>query len=84
MVDTRCLAPSQRLPFVIPTPSTHTTLKKEILNDWRLIDSLKLLNIHYDVTPSKFITMIACDLGLMPPTSCLSILRESDAKESEK
>jgi translation initiation factor eIF-2B subunit delta len=28
------------------------------LSGWRDIDSLKLLNIHYDVTPAKFITVV--------------------------
>ena len=37
---------------------------------------LKLLNIHYDVTPVKFITLVACQLGLIPAQSCVSVFRE--------
>jgi translation initiation factor eIF-2B subunit delta len=73
LVDTRILPPSEKLPSFLVQGNPG---RKGPLKDWRTINPLKLLNIHYDVTPSKFITMIACDLGQIPPTSCLSVLRE--------
>ena len=73
LVDIANLAPSHRLPCILPCAKSTLGL----LAPWRSIPSLKLLNIHYDVTPSKFVTMIACDLGQFPPTSCLAVLRES-------
>ncbi|RKO86324.1 hypothetical protein BDK51DRAFT_36119 [Blyttiomyces helicus] len=39
------------------------------LRDWREVDQLKLLNLHYDVTPSKFVTMVICEAGMIPSTS---------------
>ncbi|OUM70132.1 hypothetical protein PIROE2DRAFT_37627 [Piromyces sp. E2] len=40
----------------------------EILSDWRDIPQLKLLNLHYDVTPSKYITMVITEMGMIPST----------------
>jgi translation initiation factor eIF-2B subunit delta len=43
--------------------------------------SLKLLNIHYDVTPAKMITMVATELGQLPAASCVSVAREVEKRE---
>jgi len=48
----------------------------EILSDWRDIPQLKLLNLHYDVTPSKYITMVITEMGMIPSTSVPVVLRE--------
>lgn len=40
------------------------------------INGLKILNLTYDITPAKFITMVACDDGLIPSTLVLSVLRD--------
>ena len=73
LVDIRILSPSEKLPTLLAHGNEGI---QGPLKDWRSINPLKLLNIHYDVTPSKFITMIACDLCQIPPTSCLGVLRE--------
>ena len=31
--------------------------------------SLKLLNVRYDVTPMKFISMVITEVGMLPPTA---------------
>jgi len=48
----------------------------EILSDWRDIQQLKLLNLHYDVTPSKYITMVITEMGMIPSTSVSVFLRK--------
>jgi translation initiation factor eIF-2B subunit delta len=47
-----------------------------VLNDWRSIDNLRLLNLLHDLTPSQFITMILTESGPMPPTSVPVVIRE--------
>jgi translation initiation factor eIF-2B subunit delta len=47
-----------------------------ILADWRDIPSLKLLNIMYDVTPAKYISMVITEIGMIPCTSVPVVLRE--------
>lgn len=44
--------------------------------DWRSIPFLNLLNILYDVTPPEFITVVICEVGLIPVTSIPVVLRE--------
>ena len=46
------------------------------LDGWEDIENLTLLSIGYDVTPSKFITMIVSENGMLPPTSVPVIIRE--------
>ena len=46
------------------------------LDGWEEIQNLKLLSIGYDITPSKFITMIVSENGMLPPTSVPVIIRE--------
>ncbi|KAJ3144686.1 Eukaryotic translation initiation factor 2B, subunit 4 delta, 67kDa [Geranomyces variabilis] len=45
------------------------------LAPWRNLDKLKLLNLHYDVTPAHFITALICEHGIVPSTCALSIAR---------
>ncbi|KAI8818614.1 uncharacterized protein EV422DRAFT_551228 [Fimicolochytrium jonesii] len=45
------------------------------LATWRSIDPLKLLNLHYDVTPAHFITALLCEHGLVPSTVALNVTR---------
>ncbi|KAJ3012180.1 Eukaryotic translation initiation factor 2B, subunit 4 delta, 67kDa [Thoreauomyces humboldtii] len=45
------------------------------LAPWRSLDQLKLLNLHYDVTPAHFITALICEHGTVPSTCALSIAR---------
>lgn len=46
-----------------------------ILDDWRSIDSLRILNLLYDVTPPDFVTMVITEVGMVPCTSVPVLLR---------
>ena len=50
------------------------------VRDWRDVPRLKLLNLMYDVTPTKFITMVVTEAGVIPPTSVPVIIREDIAR----
>lgn len=54
-----------------PTHEGHCTLK-----DWKSKESLKMLNLIYDVTPAEFIDMIITEHGPVPPTSVPALIRE--------
>ncbi|KAI8876560.1 IF-2B-domain-containing protein [Backusella circina FSU 941] len=47
-----------------------------VLDQWRDQPDLRLLNILYDVTPSKYITLVVTEVGLIPCTSAPVIWRE--------
>ncbi|CAG8511255.1 10981_t:CDS:2 [Paraglomus brasilianum] len=49
------------------------------LSSWLGQPDLKLLNILYDVTPSKYITMVITEVGMIPCTSVPVVLREYKA-----
>jgi translation initiation factor eIF-2B subunit delta len=46
------------------------------LKHWKENPHLKLLNLVYDVTPSKNITMVITEVGMIPPTSVPVVIRE--------
>lgn len=46
-----------------------------ILDDWRSIDSLRILNLLYDVTPPDYVTMVITEVGMVPCTSVPVLLR---------
>ncbi|EDV20373.1 uncharacterized protein TRIADDRAFT_31911, partial [Trichoplax adhaerens] len=46
-----------------------------VLDEWRSIDSLRILNLLYDVTPPDFITMVITEVGMVPCTSVPVLLR---------
>jgi translation initiation factor 2B subunit (eIF-2B alpha/beta/delta family) len=46
-----------------PNPTTSA------LENWREQPNLRLLNLLYDVTPSKYITLVITEVGLIPCTS---------------
>lgn len=48
--------------------------------DWRDMPRLKLLNLIYDVTPMKYLTMVVTEAGVVPPTSVPVIIREDAAR----
>ncbi|EPZ30989.1 Initiation factor 2B-related domain-containing protein [Rozella allomycis CSF55] len=50
-----------------------------ILADWRDIASLKLLNIMYDVSPSRYISLVISEVGQIPCTSVPVVIREYGA-----
>ncbi|KAI9280421.1 hypothetical protein BY458DRAFT_500644 [Sporodiniella umbellata] len=47
-----------------------------VLSTWREEPDLRLLNILYDVTPSKYISLVVTEVGLIPCTSAPVIWRE--------
>jgi translation initiation factor eIF-2B subunit delta len=50
--------------------------------DWRDLPRLKLLNLMYDATPMKYLTMVVTEVGVIPPTSVPAVIRENSARES--
>lgn len=54
--------------------------KNEQLKNWKQLPNLSLLNLVYDVTPPKFISVVITEVGLVPPTSVAVILREYNQK----
>ena len=38
--------------------------------------SVKYLNLMYDVTPIKFVGMVVTEVGMIPPTAIPALLRE--------
>jgi len=48
--------------------------------EWRDMPRLKLLNLVYDVTPMKYLTMVVTEAGVVPPTSVPVIIREDAAR----
>lgn len=78
LVDISVKAPSKTIPSTIPY---FTSKLPGVLKNWRDIPQLKLLALNYDVTPAKFITMVICELGCIPSTSVLTILREHGSRD---
>lgn len=61
---------------LVDTKSTITTQavnsnvdENAVLASWRDQPDLRLLNLLYDVTPSKYITLVVTEVGLIPCTS---------------
>lgn len=56
----------------------HPSPTESALSTWRDQPNLRLLNLLYDVTPSKYITLVVTEVGLIPCTSapvvCLSLI----------
>ena len=49
--------------------------KPDILEGWRNITSLYLLNLVYDVMPSNYVDIGVTELGTIPCTSVPAVLR---------
>jgi len=62
---------------LVPGP---TQLASSRMADWRDIPQLRLLNLLYDVTPMKYLTMVVTEAGVIPPTSVPVIVREDAAR----
>jgi translation initiation factor eIF-2B subunit delta len=75
LVDVSNIPPSKRL---LPSLRTDEKNTNGVLENWRQIDTLKLLNLTYDITPAKFITMVCCEFGQIPSTLVLSVLRSQN------
>ncbi|OAD74736.1 hypothetical protein PHYBLDRAFT_132887 [Phycomyces blakesleeanus NRRL 1555(-)] len=55
---------------------SNPTSEEFALVNWRDQHNLRLLNMLYDVTPSKYITLVVTEVGLIPCTSAPVIWRE--------
>jgi len=51
--------------------------KKRFLSDWRDQTNMKILNLSYDLTPAKFISMIISEVGIIPPSSVPVVISTS-------
>lgn len=69
---------SNRAPSERGFNSANGSKTSPALSNWKNIPSLILLNIYYDMTPAKYITMIACENNLIPPSLVNVILHPSD------
>jgi translation initiation factor eIF-2B subunit delta len=78
LVDVSNVPPSRRLPS-----SLSVETKVGVLQDWKQADTLKLLNLTYDITPAKFVTMVCCEMGHIPSTLVLSVLRSQNLFQSQ-
>lgn len=45
--------------------------------------SLKLLNLRYDLTPIKYVTLVITEFGFLPPTSVPVLIREMTRREDK-
>ena len=70
-------------PSSLVLPSTLRPEPVGVLHDWKQVETLKLLNLTYDITPAKFITMVCCELGQIPSTLVLSVLRSQNLFQSQ-
>lgn len=52
------------------------TDESNILQDWKSVPQLNILNIMYDLTPPMYINKVVTELGSLPPSSVPVILRE--------
>ncbi|CAJ0888061.1 22342_t:CDS:2 [Entrophospora sp. SA101] len=59
----------QARPDELINTSTCSIPKSGSLSDWLQKPDLKLLNILYDLTPSKYITTVITEVGMIPFTS---------------
>ncbi|KAF7721242.1 hypothetical protein EC973_005005 [Apophysomyces ossiformis] len=55
---------------------SHPSPPSSALASWREQPNLRLLNLLYDVTPSRYITLVITEVGLIPCTSAPVIWRE--------
>lgn len=47
-----------------------------VLADWKHSPNLNILNLMYDVTPAKYISLVITEIGMIPCTSAPVIWRE--------
>lgn len=85
LLDTSNHAPTEILPsseefdkLNVDLDPFSSTENKHTLSEWRDIEKLKLLNLHYDVTPATFVTALVCEYGIVPSPTALMVLRMAD------
>ncbi|KAJ3222403.1 Eukaryotic translation initiation factor 2B, subunit 4 delta, 67kDa, partial [Clydaea vesicula] len=77
LLDLTNSEPSSKLPSVVPTLTNMQSNASMIRrSEWRNLDSLGILNLHYDVTPSHLVTMCVCEIGIISSTSVVTVLRD--------
>ncbi|KAJ3076548.1 Eukaryotic translation initiation factor 2B, subunit 4 delta, 67kDa [Podochytrium sp. JEL0797] len=84
LVTTKTQSPARVLPSVLTPPSLDTsTHKPATLQEWRDIPDLKLLNLHYDITPASFVSMVISEHGCVPSSSVLSVIAVLKVEEEK-
>ncbi|KAJ3129438.1 Eukaryotic translation initiation factor 2B, subunit 4 delta, 67kDa, partial [Physocladia obscura] len=86
LVNIKTQSPANVLPSVLmppPNQENNTQSKQPILKEWRDIPDLKLLNLHYDITPAHFISLVVCENGCIPSTSVLSVVTNMKLEEEK-
>ncbi|KAJ8326445.1 hypothetical protein O5D80_005195 [Batrachochytrium dendrobatidis] len=85
LMDISNLAPSNRLATAIPNPDQKAAMSQlhPATVRWRDIEQLRLLNLFYDMTPAKFITLIICESGQIPSNAVLIIMRDYNDLETK-
>lgn len=53
-----------------------------LLESSKAIPSLRLLNLRYDTTPMKYISLVITEVGMIPPTSVPVLIREARKDDS--
>lgn len=78
---------AQRAHSVTP-PASQPTLNYQryplsLLPVIAFVPSLKLLNLRYDLTPIKYVTLVITEFGFLPPTSVPVLIREMTRREDK-
>lgn len=55
----------------------------EDADEYDSLPSLKLLNLRYDLTPIKYVTLVITEFGFLPPTSVPVLIREMTRREDK-
>eukprot|EP00903_Cladosiphon_okamuranus_P015657 g14459.t1 len=53
------------------------------IDEFKTLPSLKLLNLRYDLTPIKYVTLVITEFGFLPPTSVPVLIREMTRREDK-
>ncbi|CAM9931032.1 unnamed protein product [Ectocarpus fasciculatus] len=53
------------------------------MDEFKALPSLKLLNLRYDLTPIKYVTLVITEFGFLPPTSVPVLIREMTRREDK-
>lgn len=49
---------------------------EETNSEGPVYSNLKILNLLYDLTPARYVSMVVTEIGLIPPTSVPVVIRE--------
>ena len=71
---------SQSNLLILGDPDDLVKIRKSetnsVLENWRDVNSLYLLNLVYDVMPSSFVDTVITELGMVPCTSVPAVLNK--------